>query len=72
MSIVDKKDAASYPLRRNGFKQFFPAGGSFNGKESDRAGTYHVPALSDSFHKFNLMICSYSRTYFPRMTRLLW
>lgn len=71
LSLVDKKDATPYPLCCNGFRLFHTAGSSFRGKESDRAGTYRAPALSDSFHNFNLMICSYSRTYFSRMTRLV-
>ena len=51
MSLVDKKDATPYPLCCNGFRLFYAADGSFRGKESDRAGAYYTPALSDSFHR---------------------
>ena len=74
LCFVDKKDAAVYPLRCNGFKRIFPqsaANRDFNGKASGKVGACHVPALPDAFHSFSLMICSYSRTYFSRMTRFV-
>ena len=43
MCFVDKKDAAAYPLRCNGFKRIFPqsaANRDFNGKASGKVGAY--------------------------------
>ena len=64
-----------YPLCRNGFKCISPqvaANCNLNGKASGKVGAYRSPALPDAFHIFSLMICSYSRTYFSRMTRSVW
>lgn len=45
----------------------FAAGGTgnrANGKASGKVGAYCSPAPPDAFHRFNLMIRSYSKTYF--------